>query len=57
MGSKTDSMLRGTRLKLSGTPCDVKLNFPQTGEHTESVLLLAGYRDEEIKAFRESGII
>jgi crotonobetainyl-CoA:carnitine CoA-transferase CaiB-like acyl-CoA transferase len=50
-------MLRGTRLKLSGTPCDVKLNFPQTGEHTESVLLLAGYRDEEIKAFRESGII
>lgn len=57
MGSKTDLHVAGNPVKLSGTPCDVKLNFPQTGEHTESVLLLAGYRDEEIKAFRESGII
>ncbi len=57
MGSGRDIHVAGSPVKLSGTPCSVELKFPRTGEDTESVLLGAGYREEQIFSFREGGVI
>jgi crotonobetainyl-CoA:carnitine CoA-transferase CaiB-like acyl-CoA transferase len=57
MGSGAEIHVTGNPVKLSGTPCDVKLNFPKTGEDTENVLREAGYSDEEIVRFKESGVV
>lgn len=57
MGSGTDIHVAGNPVKLSGTPSDVKLNFPKTGGDTERVLRDAGYSEGEIKVFREIGVV
>lgn len=44
-------------VKLSGTPCSVRFRGPYTGEHNREVLGALGYTDEEIKRFKEKGII
>jgi crotonobetainyl-CoA:carnitine CoA-transferase CaiB-like acyl-CoA transferase len=57
MGSGAEIHVTGNPVKLSGTPCDIGLKFPQTGEDTENVLREAGYTVEEIKRFKESGVV
>jgi crotonobetainyl-CoA:carnitine CoA-transferase CaiB-like acyl-CoA transferase len=45
----------GTPLKLSATPLDPRRRAPMLGEHTDEVLLAAGYSQDEIEQLRASG--
>jgi crotonobetainyl-CoA:carnitine CoA-transferase CaiB-like acyl-CoA transferase len=47
----------GTPLKMSETPLDVRRRAPLLGEHTNDVLLEAGYSDNEIASLRRAGAI
>lgn len=49
--------IAGVPLKLSETPGGVKHRAPDHGEHTDPVLLAAGFTAEEIAAWRRDGII
>lgn len=44
-------------VNLSATPGDIRTPAPEFGQHTEEVLLEAGYTWEEIGALRDSGVI
>ena len=44
-------------VNLSATPGTIRTAAPEFGQHTEEVLLEAGYTWEEIAALRESGAI
>ncbi|MEO8457339.1 MAG: CoA transferase [Chloroflexota bacterium] len=46
-----------TPVKLSATPGTIRSPSPEFGQHTEDVLIEAGYTWEEIGALRESGAI
>ena len=47
----------GFPLKLSVTPCDIRLPPPLLGEHSDEVLREAGYADAEIRELRSSGAV
>jgi crotonobetainyl-CoA:carnitine CoA-transferase CaiB-like acyl-CoA transferase len=47
----------GTPIKMSATPLDPKRRGPMLGEHTDDVLLEAGYSSDEIEQLRSSGAI
>ena len=47
----------GTPIKMSATPLQPKSRAPLLGEHTDSVLVSAGYSDDEIEQLRSSGTI
>ncbi|MFN7086928.1 MAG: CaiB/BaiF CoA transferase family protein [Burkholderiales bacterium] len=49
--------LPGIVPKLSETPGEVRWLGPALGEHTDEVLGVLGYGSEEIKTFREKGVI
>ncbi len=49
--------LVATPVDFSQTPAEVKAAAPEVGQHTEEVLLAAGYSWEELNAFREKGAI
>jgi crotonobetainyl-CoA:carnitine CoA-transferase CaiB-like acyl-CoA transferase len=44
-------------VKLSKTPASVRTAAPEFNQHTEEVLLEAGYTWEEIERFSKEGII
>lgn len=44
-------------VRLSETPAAMQSPPPELGEHTEEVLLKAGYAPEEIRRFRQEGVI
>ena len=44
-------------VKLSETPALIQSPPPELGEHTEEVLLKAGFSKEEIKKFSQEGTI
>jgi formyl-CoA transferase/CoA:oxalate CoA-transferase len=44
-------------IKLSETPAELHSPPPALGEHTEEVLLEAGYSREEIEKFKQEGAI
>lgn len=44
-------------VRLSRTPAEVNHGAPQWGEHTESVLLEAGFDAAQIKAFADKGVV
>ena len=44
-------------IKLSKTPATVRTPAPESGQHTEEVLLELGYTGEDIARFREQGAI
>ena len=46
-----------TPVQLSETPGTIRSPAPEFGQHTEDVLIEAGYTWEEIGALRESGAI
>jgi len=56
-GSGKDMVLTGVPIKLSDTPGEVKLSFPELGEHTEEILQTAGYKPAEIETFRQNKVI
>jgi crotonobetainyl-CoA:carnitine CoA-transferase CaiB-like acyl-CoA transferase len=47
----------GSPIKLSATPADVTRRAPQLGEHTEEVLIEAGFSSDEISTLRATGAI
>ncbi len=47
----------GTPIKMSATPLNPKRRGPMLGEHTDDVLLEAGYSSDEIEQLRYSGAI
>lgn len=46
-----------TPVQLSKTPVELRSAAPELGQHTEDVLLAAGYSWEEIEALRSEGVI
>ena len=55
-GAERQVRLLGAPVKLSRTPADTnRLPGPGLGEHTEAVLLAAGYTEDEVAALLESG--
>ena len=47
----------GVPVKLSASPGAVRSRPPRLGEHTEAVLVELGHTDEEVAAWRDSGVI
>jgi crotonobetainyl-CoA:carnitine CoA-transferase CaiB-like acyl-CoA transferase len=47
----------GIPFKFSDTPCKVRSFAPAPGQHTDEILLEAGYSQQQINALRESGAI
>ena len=47
----------GFPFKFSDTPCKVRSFAPAPGQHTDEILLEAGYSQQQISALRESGAI
>ena len=45
----------GSPVHLSKTPAQIRRQAPEFGQHTEEVLLEAGYSWEEIATLRERG--
>jgi formyl-CoA transferase len=46
----------GTPLKLSQTPIDPRRRAPMLGEHTDEVLIAAGYSTDEVEQLRAAGV-
>jgi len=44
-------------LNLSKTPATIREPAPEFGQHTEEILLEAGFEWEEIEKFKEEGVI
>jgi len=55
--SGKEMVLTGLPIKFSDTPGEVKLKFPETGEHTEEVLSAAGFSAQDIQIFKISGVV
>ena len=47
----------GFPMKLSETPCRVRLPAPGLGEHTDAILTALGYSDTDRAAFRADGVV
>jgi crotonobetainyl-CoA:carnitine CoA-transferase CaiB-like acyl-CoA transferase len=47
----------GTPIKMSATPLNPKRRSPMLGEHTDDVLMAAGYSSDEIEQLRYSGAV
>ena len=47
----------GTPIRMSATPLEPGADAPDLGQHTDEILLEAGYSDEEIAAFRGNGVV
>ena len=47
----------GTPIKMSETPLDPKRRAPMLGEHTDDVLIAAGYSSDEIAQLRRAGAV
>ncbi|AQV93562.1 CoA transferase [Cupriavidus necator] len=56
-GSATPVRIAGVPIKLSATPGAVRQRAPMLGEHTDAVLLAAGYGKQEIVDMRAAGAI
>lgn len=56
-GSGTDLFVTGSPVKLSETPCEVILQFPEAGGDSVKILSDAGYSDDEIEGFIREKII
>ncbi|KAI3597416.1 CaiB/BaiF family protein [Cupriavidus necator H850] len=56
-GSATPVKIAGVPIKLSATPGAVRQRAPMLGEHTDAILLAAGYGKQEIVHMRAAGAI
>lgn len=57
LGSGKTMYIPGNPVKLSETPGEIRLTFPDIGEHTREILQEIGYTPEEISRFKELGIV
>ncbi len=56
-GSGVDIAVTGVPIKLSASPGQVKLNFPELGQDNQSILAKLGYDSGEISLLKEQGVI
>ncbi|WP_116293072.1 CaiB/BaiF CoA transferase family protein [Cupriavidus taiwanensis] len=56
-GSATPVKIAGVPVKLSETPGAVRRRAPLLGEHTDALLLAAGYADSDIRRLRQAGVV
>ncbi|QUN32758.1 CoA transferase (plasmid) [Cupriavidus sp. KK10] len=56
-GSATPVRIAGVPVKLSETPGAVYRRAPLLGEHTDEVLLAAGYTDSDIRRLRQGSVV
>ncbi len=56
-GTNKEVVTPGIPIKLSATPGQAILSFPELGEHNQEILLAAGYSAEEIGLLKEKKII
>jgi crotonobetainyl-CoA:carnitine CoA-transferase CaiB-like acyl-CoA transferase len=56
-GSGTRRAIAGSPIKLTLTPTAVRRRAPLLGEHTDEVLVEAGYSEAERRRLRESGAV
>ena len=56
-GSGREIVVTGIPVKMSGTPGELKLDFPLLGEHNIEILQSLGYGAEEIENLREKRVI
>ena len=49
--------LAGVPINLSMTPGDVELTPPTLGQHTDAILSTLGYKEEDIKALHDEGVV
>jgi crotonobetainyl-CoA:carnitine CoA-transferase CaiB-like acyl-CoA transferase len=56
-GSGVDFPLTGIPIKLSEGPEEIHTSFPKLGENNDEILSLLGYSDEEMTAYKNSGVI
>ena len=52
-----DLRLPGVAIKMSDTPGSVRTPPPDLGQHTDEVLVAAGFDKDAIERFRESGVV
>jgi crotonobetainyl-CoA:carnitine CoA-transferase CaiB-like acyl-CoA transferase len=51
-----ETRLLGTPVKMSATPLNPRRRAPMLGEHTDEVLLAAGYSQDEVEQLRAAGV-
>ncbi len=51
-----ETRMLGTPLKMSATPLNPRRRAPMLGEHTDEVLLAAGYSPDEVEQLRAAGV-
>ncbi|MNY71923.1 formyl-coenzyme A transferase [compost metagenome] len=56
-GSAQPVKIAGVPIKLSRTPGAVRRRAPLLGEHTDEILLAAGYGQDEIRQLRDTGAV
>ncbi len=56
-GSGSDLVVTGNPVKLSETPCEIILEFPETGGDAMKILTDAGYTEDEVSEFIRDKII
>ena len=56
-GSGEDLVVTGNPVKLSDTPCEIVLEFPDTGCDVMKILTDAGYTGEEVKEFIRDKVV
>jgi len=56
-GSGEDLVVTGNPVKLSETPCEIVLEFPDTGGDAMKILTDAGYTGEEVKEFIRDKVV
>jgi CoA:oxalate CoA-transferase len=49
--------MTGFPVKMSGTPCRVRLPAPRLGEHTEEILAEMGFHEAARISLREKGVV
>lgn len=56
-GSGRDIPVTGVPVKLSDTPGEARLTFPELGEHNQEILKSLGYKARQISGFKKNHII
>jgi crotonobetainyl-CoA:carnitine CoA-transferase CaiB-like acyl-CoA transferase len=56
-GSEEELVVTGNPVKLSDTPCEIVLEFPDTGGDAVRILTDAGYTEDEVKEFIRDKVV
>ena len=50
-------LVPGITIKFSDTPGELKLDFPDLGQHNQEILSLLGYGSDEVDMLKAKGVI